>query len=212
MNTSLKQQIYDVITGKGEVRNGAIIQTITRYLGDCTQTSREAESAKQVRKQETQKLEAWITDQNLWIEAIDLSRFVSEGAEQRVYLKDASHVIKLNDGIYYQRWTDYFHSLLLHNFFFEDTAYRLTGFVKECDVLYAVVEQPFVSITSLTDLEQLKHFMAMNGFKNIRNNDYLNPELGIILEDLHDENVLTRNNLFYFIDTVFYLTPDFYAS
>jgi hypothetical protein len=212
MNTSLKKQIYDVITGKGQVRHGAIIQTITRYLGDCAQTSREAESPKQVRKQETQKLEVWITNQNLWIDAIDLSKFVSEGAEQRVYLKDTSHVIKLNDGIYYQSWRDYFHSLLLHNFFFEDTAYRLTGFIKESDVLYAVVEQPYVSITSLTDLEQLKHFMGINGFENTRNNDYINPELGIILEDLHDENVLTRNDLFYFIDTVFYLTPDFYTS
>jgi len=78
--------------------------------------------------------------------------------------------------------------------------------------LFAVVEQPYVSITSLTDLERLKHFMGINGFENTRNNDYINPEPGIILEDLHDENVLTRNNLFYFIDTVFYLTPDFYTS
>ena len=78
--------------------------------------------------------------------------------------------------------------------------------------MYAVVEQPYVSITSLTDLEQLKHFMGTNGFENTRNNDYINPKLGIILEDLHDENVLTRNDLFYFIDTVFYLTPDFYTS
>ena len=30
-------------------------------------------------------------------------------------------------------------------------------------------------------------------------------ELGIILEDLHDENVLTRNEILYFVDTVFYL-------
>ena len=37
----------------------------------------------------------------------------------------------------------------------------------------------------------------------------LNEELGIILEDLHDENVLTRNGLLYFIDTVFYLTAQY---
>ena len=34
--------------------------------------------------------------------------------------------------------------------------------------------------------------MKNNGFEVIRNNDYRNPELGIIIEDLHDENVLTR--------------------
>jgi len=52
--------------------------------------------------------------------------------------------------------------------------------------------------------------MEYNGFKYVTNNDYKNIELGIILEDLHDENVLCRDDLFYFIDTVFYLAPSFF--
>lgn len=52
--------------------------------------------------------------------------------------------------------------------------------------------------------------MKSNGFVNNRNNDYINSELGIILEDLHDENVLTQNGILYFIDTVFYLTDEFW--
>lgn len=51
-----------------------------------------------------------------------------------------------------------------------------------------------------------------NGFENNRNNDYINHELGIILEDLHDENVLTRNEILYFIDTVFYLNEKFWSE
>ena len=35
--------------------------------------------------------------------------------------------------------------------------------------------------------------------------NYYNPTLGIILEDLHDENVLTQDGILYFIDTVFYV-------
>ncbi|MBN7811188.1 hypothetical protein J0A68_09485 [Algoriphagus sp. H41] len=35
----------------------------------------------------------------LWIDDIDLSQYISEGAEQRVFLKDSDHVIKLNDGV-----------------------------------------------------------------------------------------------------------------
>jgi Ser/Thr protein kinase RdoA (MazF antagonist) len=54
--------------------------------------------------------------------------------------------------------------------------------------------------------------MIQNGFQNNRNNDYQNQELGIILEDLHDENVLTRNEVLYFIDTVFYLTENFWGK
>ncbi|AYQ34780.1 hypothetical protein [Runella sp. SP2] len=36
-------------------------------------------------------------------------------------------------------------------------------------------------------------------------NDFFHPELGIILEDLHDENVLTNQGLFFFIDSAIYL-------
>jgi hypothetical protein len=54
-------------------------------------------------------------------------------------------------------------------------------------------------------LKHVEQFMNSNGFQKIRNNDYFNPKLGIILEDLHDENVLTSNDILYFIDTVFYI-------
>ena len=147
----------------------------------------------------------------LWV-AIDLSQYVSEGAEQKVYLKDTENVLKLNDAIYYNSWKDYFYNLLLHNYFFPDTAYDLVGFTKDNDILYAVVEQSYVSITTNTDLSQVKTFLTLNGFENVRNNDYYNPELGIILEDLHDENVLTKNDILYFIDTVFYTTDAFWKN
>jgi hypothetical protein len=100
----------------------------------------------------------------------------------------------------------------MHNFFFTDTAYELIGFTKQEDILYAIVEQAYVTFTDPTDLNQVKSFLLHNGFKNTRNNDYLNEEIGIILEDLHDENVLTRNGILYFIDTVFYLTDKFFID
>jgi len=144
---------------------------------------------------------------------IDFSQYVSEGAEQKVYLKDSQHVIKLNDAIYYTSWVDYFHNLLLHNYFFPDTAYDLLGFTKDDqDVLYAVVRQNFVVITNITDLKKVKEFLEQNGFSNSRYNDYVNKEIGIILEDLHDENVLTNNEILFFIDTVFYLMEEFWKD
>ena len=60
--------------------------------------------------------------------------------------------------------------------------------------------------------EEVKKFLEHNGFINTRNNDYHNKNLGIILEDLHDENVLQNDTVFSFIDTVFYLTDDFYKG
>jgi hypothetical protein len=212
MQNHLKNELHNIISGKSEIRFGTIIQTITSYLSDGSQTSPNAENEKHHDKQETEKLEFFISERNLWINNLDLSQYVSEGAEQKVYLKDSEHVLKLNDAIYYNSWKDYFQNLLLHNYFFSDTAYELIGFTKENEVLYAVVKQNYVSITSETNLDEVKKFLNANGFQNNRNNDYVNPELGIILEDLHDENVLTRNDVLYFIDTVFYLTEKFWSK
>ena len=74
--------------------------------------------------------------------------------------------------------------------------------------LLAVVEQNFVTADSPIDLNQVKAFLKENGFLNTRNHDYYHPELNIILEDLHDENVLTKQGLLYFVDTVFYIQSE----
>ena len=208
VHNSIKNDLQNLFSGKGEVRFGAIIQAITNYLEKGASTSQEIKDFKFVKNQEAEKLEVFISENNLWKE-VDFDRYVSEGAEQKVYLLDAKHVLKLNDAIYYSTWRDYFRNLLMHNYFFPDTAYELIGFTKQDDILYAIVEQIYVAFTDPTDLEQVKSFLLHNGFINTRNNDYLNEELGIILEDLHDENVLTRNGILYFIDTVFYVTEKF---
>ena len=212
MQNDLKNELHNILSGKSEVRFGTIIQAIACYLNNGSQTSLTIEDEKSFKKQEAKILEDYIAQNNLWIRDIDFSQYVSEGAEQKVYLKDSEHVLKLNDSIYYNSWKDYLYNLLLHNYFFSDTAYELKGFTKDNDILFAVVQQNYVSITSSTDLDKVKEFLVVNGFNNNRNNDYINEELGIILEDLHDENVLTQNEILYFIDTVFYLTEKFWLN
>lgn len=209
MQNHLKHELHNVFSGKGQIRFGTVIQSIASYLNDGAQTGTIIEDEKHFKKQETKSLENYIAEKNLWI-SIDLTQYVSEGAEQKVYLKDTENVLKLNDSIYYNSWKDYLYNLMLHNYFFPDTAYDLIGFTKDNNILYAVVQQAYVSITANTDLKQVKEFLTLNGFENNRNNDYINRELGIILEDLHDENVLTRNEVLYFIDTVFYVTEAFW--
>ncbi|MFN9381616.1 MAG: hypothetical protein ACK6BQ_16900 [Bacteroidota bacterium] len=53
-----------------------------------------------MREQETKKLEDFISKESLLIQSIDFSQYVSEGAQQRVYLKESNHVLKLNEAIY----------------------------------------------------------------------------------------------------------------
>lgn len=164
-----------------------------------------AQEYKQNKQQERESLIQFANQENLWLGNINVENYVSQGAEQKVYLKDGTSVLKLNDAIYYASWVDYLHNLLLNNLFFPDTAYQLLGFFKELDIIYAVVEQPFIKATQKTDLSLVKLFLENNGFRNTKNHDYYNADLGLILEDLHDENVLTQNGMLYFIDTVFYI-------
>ena len=211
MPNSLKHELLAVISGKSPVRCGAAVQAATRHLGAGPQTGRAAQDLKQVKGQEGALLKAFAQNHGLWIEDVDVSKYVSEGAEQKVYLQGHGHVLKLNDAIYFETWRDYLHNLLLHNFFFPDTAYELIGFTHIEGVLHAVVQQPYVVSTEPTDLSRVSEFMERNGFRHTRNNDYAHPEWGVILEDLHDENVLTQNGTLYFIDTVFYLTEQFWV-
>ena len=199
-------ELQNILSGAHQVSYGEFIQAAASYLRESTKTSAVAQRNEPNKAEETKRLVAYINANHLWNCDIDFSLFLSEGAEQRVYIKDKTKVLKLNDAIYYASWLDYLHSLLLNNYFFPDTAYKLLGFYKASnDVLYALVEQNYVEATQSTNLSKVKEFLLNNGFVNNRNHDYYNPDLGIILEDLHDENVLTANNILYFIDTVFYI-------
>lgn len=206
----MKHELQNIIAGKSQVKHGANIQAATNYLKDGKRASTLAEKRIDIKKQEEVLIDEFATINTLWINDLNIENFVSSGAEQMVYLKNERKVLKINDTIYYASWEDYFHNLLLNNYFFPDTAYELLGFYRNDKALYAVVEQTFILATEKTELINVKLFLENSGFINKKNNDYFHPEIGIILEDLHDENVLTQDNVLKFIDTVFYLTENFY--
>ncbi len=208
---TLKNELQNIISGNEQVRFGKNIQATLTYLRTKKKTISGIEKTKFFKKQETELLIEYIDSQNLWTKDFDFSTYIGEGAEQKIYeSEDKTHILKINDSIFYAFWEDYFISILLHNFFFPHLAYEMKGFILQDEILYCVVKQIFVTSTETTDLNNVKEFMASNGFINKKENDYYNPVLGIILEDLHDENVLTENGILQFIDTVFYLMPSFY--
>ncbi|WP_080778493.1 putative polyvalent protein kinase domain-containing protein [Chryseobacterium phocaeense] len=206
----MKDELQNIISGKSKIRLGDAIQKVSCYLRTSPGSGETLRTGKQIKSEETALIKQYCNHNNFWIDTIDIGNFVSEGAEQKVYLLNKYKVIKLNDAIYYEKWLDYLNNLLLNNYFFPDTAYQLMGFYELDDILYAVVEQDFIESDEITNLEHVRLFLVSNGFINHRNNDYSHHELGIILEDLHDENVLTFGGNLYFIDTVFYLTEQFY--
>jgi hypothetical protein len=209
----LKNELRDVFFGKSQTGQGNLVQTVARYLGRGQSPSAAAQEVEFSKSEERARLEAYVDGGNLWLPHPDPKNYIAEGAEQRVFLSETgTHVIKLNSSVFYASWEDYLNSLLLHNFFFPDTRYELLGFCKYDNELHSVVRQPFVIADQITDLTVLKTFLHANGFRNTRNEDYRNEALGIILEDMHDENVLMRQGVLFVIDSVFYLTDKFRKS
>jgi hypothetical protein len=205
---NLRYELQNIISGVGGNSEGNLIKAAAHHLAKSKGASGDPKKTEFTKKQEAAQLILWIEESNLWFDDLDENRFIARGAEQRVYLdKDVHHVIKLNDSIFYEFWFDYFVSLTIHNFLFPQTAYELIGFYSENKILHSVVKQPFIEITEPTNLLAVQEFLMVNGFQLEKNNDYFNQEMGIILEDLHDENVLTNKSTLFFIDTTFYLMP-----
>lgn len=183
-----------------------LIKTAQTCLRKSTGTGSSFEKRKPERPEEERALESFANQHSLWLSIGELGVYITEGAEQKVYFPaDQDFVLKVADAVFYLSWYDYFNNLLLHNFFFPATSYELAGFIRKGNQIFAVLKQPFVESDSLTDLSDVKFFLEANGFVNKKTNDYFHPHLGIILEDLHDENVLTNKGVLFFVDTVFYI-------
>ena len=114
--------------------------------------------------------------------------------------------------MYYATWLEYFNSLVLHNLIFKDTAYTFIGFIELENVLHAVIRQPYIIADGQAALEDIQSFLEYNGFENTRRQDYFNKEFGLILEDMHDENVIVKSEKLFFIDTVFYTVAEEHLS
>ena len=53
---------------------------------------------------------------------------------------------------------DYFNSLLLHNAFFQNTQYELVGFMLLQNKFQTIVKQKFITISEITQLDDVKNF------------------------------------------------------
>jgi hypothetical protein len=208
---NIKDELQNIIIGNGQDGFSSQLKKIQDFLRGNANASSKPEEQKHLKSKEKSLLIDYALKENVLFSGnISEDLFISEGAEQRIYRFDDHSVIKLNGSVFYEYWLDYFNSLLVHNYFFKSTAYEFLGFKVINDSLFAVVKQDFIVATETTDLSALRSLLEYNSFNHVRNNDYQSTDFGIIFEDLHDENVLSRDGLLYFIDTVFYFTPGFF--
>jgi hypothetical protein len=210
ISDEIREQLQNIIRGKLQKGQNdpctAARNILCESFGSSPTIKSEFESRAILKEKQVGFLKSYAEKEGIWLESLPAGfRYLTEGGESKVYLnEDGRFVIKINDAGYYATWTEYFNSLLLHNLLFFNTAYSLIGFAEFDQKLFAVIRQPFVE-GEQADLEHIQELLNFNGFNRIRRQDYYNDELGLALEDMHDENVIAKAGTLFFIDTVFYI-------
>jgi hypothetical protein len=192
----IREQLQNIIRGKLQEGSTDSCTTIWNLLCKSFGTSPTVKG----------EFESKAIKENLWLKSLPPgSQYLTEGGESKVFLSEGGQsVIKMNDAGYYATWTEYFNSLLLHNLLFDNTAYSLLGLTEADEKLFAVIQQQFVE-GDQASLDHIEGFLNFNGFQKTRRQDYYNNEFRLALEDMHDENVLAKGDILFFIDTVFYI-------
>lgn len=92
----------------------AIRNKLCSSFSTSTTVKKDFESKSIIKKEQEQFLQKLATTEGFW--AMDLppqDSYLAKGGEAKVYLhEDNKSVIKINDGIYYATWLEYFNSLL----------------------------------------------------------------------------------------------------
>ena len=164
------------------------------------------ESRAIVKERQNEFLKLYALQSGIWLASLPSdTQYLTRGGESKVFMDlDRLNAIKVNNSIYYATWTEYFTSLVIHNLLFPNTAYSLVGFALDGANLCAVLRQPFIK-GEQARLEDINRLLTFNGFVNTKRQDYFHKEFGLVLEDMHDENVIFRQGVLFFVDTVFYV-------
>lgn len=210
ISDEIRTKLQNIVRGKLHQGQGdacsAIRNLLCESFGASPTIKSEFENRSVIKEKQVEFLKLHAHKNSLWLESLPSdAKYLTEGGEAMVYLsEDGRQVFKVNDASYYATWTEYFDSLLIHNLLFSNSAYFLLGFTEFDGKFFAVVRQPFIQ-GEQPSLEHIESFLNFNGFLKTRRQDYYNAEFGLILEDMHDENVIAKGNWLFFIDTVFYI-------
>ncbi len=129
--TTAKQNIHNLLGEQREREYESTLETATCIAARSQATSETAKGKEpinrkeraqfnqQVRSQEEIALRSWAKEINIWIDDERVKeiakRYIDEGAEQKVYLKEDGHSVqKINTGIFHGAWLEFFLRLIIH--------------------------------------------------------------------------------------------------
>ena len=79
-------------------------------------------------------------------------------------------------------------------YYFPQTAYELIRFTTRENQLACVLEQPLIAIKRSATPKEINEDLSARGFRYNGINDALDETNGVILRDMHQENVVIADN------------------
>jgi hypothetical protein len=117
----MTDELRHILEGTDGTTETNLIQAARFYLRESQTASGKIEKSEFFDKEdEVKHLITFASQYHLWYSSIPKEAYIGEGAEQKVYLnEDGKSVLKINDTIFYLSWEDYFISLFIHNYLFQ---------------------------------------------------------------------------------------------
>lgn len=139
-------------------------------------------------------LRAWAETRGLLLKAREFTQHwlaygEIEGGEHQVY-QAGGWFYKRNNMAYHSGYLEYLHRVVLHNYLFAETAICFEGLMWYDDLLQPVISQKALAGVRGATRDEVEHEMLLRGFVRRFADNYYNPTLNVLVEDLHDENVL----------------------
>nr|WP_074240831.1 hypothetical protein [Chitinophaga niabensis] len=93
---------------------------LCRSFSTSTTVKKDFESKSVIKEEQAEFLKKHAWENALWYDEVPPNeKFLVRGGEASVYFEaDSKSVIKLNDGVYYATWLEFFNSLVIHNLLF----------------------------------------------------------------------------------------------
>ena len=102
-------ELQNIILGDEQTGSDSQLKKAPNFLRGNEEANISAEKQQRFKDEETTALIAFAKRGNLFYgNPIPINDFISEGAEQKVYRFDDTHVLKTNQSIFYESWLDYF--------------------------------------------------------------------------------------------------------